>query len=164
MIKLNVIDRRHVAGLSALAATLAGLGYFAARDFPTRNVAELPQFASAQLTELNQNQSFEEKFLAELRRLPANAFGSAEALRLREGQDAKADADSSADASQISAVSPTSESKFWSEQEWRIAGKAVDDFRTSRKSETETRMKKTGALSWRPPEEIANKAEKPASR
>lgn len=162
MIKLDGLDRRHVAGLSALALTLAGLGYFSARDFSARNVAELPELASARLAEPNQPQSLEEKFLAGLQRLPSNAFGSAEALRLGDGQNAKAaaGADSSTDASQISPVSPASESKFWSEQEWRTASKAVDDFRASRKSRIETQTRKTGTLSWGPPEEIANKAEK----
>lgn len=160
MITLDYLNRRHVAGIAALALTLAGLGYFGARDFPARRVAELPELASAQLAQSNAqsnpSESFEEKFLSGLRRLPANAFGSAEALKDKMG----AGSDLSGDASQITPVSPASESKFWSDQEWRIAGKAVDEFRSSRKSETQTQTKKTGTLSWRPPEEIAGKTEK----
>lgn len=160
MIKLKELGARHIVGLSALALTIAGLGFFAKRDFNPPAVAELPQLVSAPLPQLNANQSFEEKFLSGLRRLPANAFGSAEALKDKAGAGSEA----SADTAQVAPVSPASESKFWSEQEWRIAGKAVDDFRSSRKSQTETQSKKTGALSWRPPEEIANKIEKPATR
>jgi hypothetical protein len=161
MIKLDILGRRHVAGIAALALTLAGLGYFAARDFPGRPVAALPE---AQIAQDNTDRSFEEKFLSGLRRLPANAFGSAEALRLREDQDANAegDANASADASQNAALSPTSQSKFWSEREWRIAGKAVDDFRATRKPSADAI--KTGTLSWRPPEEIDAKGEKPAGK
>ncbi|WP_424360422.1 hypothetical protein [Methylocystis parvus] len=162
MIKLDYLDRRHVAGIAALALTLAGLGYFGARDFPTRPVAQLPQLASGQIAQLNpeqpqlnENQSFQEKFLSGLQRLPANAYGSAQALK----DKVIGNSDSAADA-QITPVSPASESKFWSDQEWRIAGKAVDEFRSTRKSETQTQAKKTGTLSWRPPEEIASKAEK----
>jgi hypothetical protein len=161
MIKLEKIGRRHVAGIATLALTLGGLGYFAARDFPGRPVAALPE---AQIAQDNTDQSFEEKFLAGLRRLPANAFGSAQGLRLREGQDsiAEGDANDTPDASQNAALSPTSRSKFWSDQEWRIAGKAVDDFRATRKSSTDTF--KTGTLSLRPPEEIASKVENPAGK
>ncbi|QGM96974.1 hypothetical protein [Methylocystis parvus] len=157
MIKLGELGRRHVAGMSALALTLLGLGYFASQGFPARSVAELPELAGPSLAQLNPNQSLEEKFLSSLRRVPPNAFGSAEALRMEEGQTgASAGADSSADASQIAPVSPASESKFWSDQEWRIADKAVGDFRSARKPQT----RNTGTLSWRPPEEIANKIEK----
>lgn len=156
MIKLDGLGQRHVAGISALALTLAGLAYFATRDFPARPVAELPEFTEAQLAQNDDSPSFQERFLAGLRRLPANAFGSAEGLKLRESQDANGGADASADASKT-AVSPASQSKFWSDSEWRIASKAVDDFRANHKPQT----KQTGALSWRPPEEIANKVGNP---
>lgn len=162
MIKLDFLERRHVAGIAALALTLAGLGYFGARDFPARPVASLPELASAQLAQTNseqpqldQNQSFEQRFLSGLQRLPGNAFGSAQALK-----DKVINGSESASDAQITPVSPASESKFWSDQEWRIAGKAVDEFRSTRKSETQNQAKKTGTLSWRPPEEIASKAEK----
>jgi hypothetical protein len=160
MITLEGLGRRHLAGISALALTLAGLAYFATRDFPARPVAALPEAQLAQNDQSpsssDQSPSFEERFLAGLQRLPANAFGSAEGLKLKESKESL-DANGGADASQDTALSPASQSKFWSDREWRIASKAVDDFRANRKPQT----KPTGALSWRPPEEIANKAATP---
>lgn len=126
--KLDELDRRHVAGVFALALVVAGLGFVANRDFG-RRIEALPETESAELLQQNQ--------------LPANAYGSAAALKPLE------ESRSSADAPQGMPASPP-ESKFWTEQEWQAASKAVADYRG----------KIQGAPVWKPPQEIAGQAEK----
>jgi len=151
MIKLEQVSRRHVVGLSALALTLAALGFAATLDFRGPQIAALPE---AKLAQRDMGGSFEE-ILSGLRRLPANAFGSAKAIRPSAEPGRSSAEEASADANP--SVSPSSEAKFWSDQEWRIANKAVEDFRGARK----TQRTEVGTLSWRPPEEIAQKARQP---
>jgi len=138
MTMIPELNRRHLIGVSTLALMLAGLGLVANKDFGPRRISALPE---AQL-EQNVNEAQPSLFSA-LRRLPENVYGSA------------ANMAPEADSTTQSAVSPSSESKFWSDREWQAASKAVADYRSSQKSRT---GKSQGALIWQPPEEIAGRS------
>jgi hypothetical protein len=154
MIKLQELDRRHVAGVTAVAVVIASLGFIASRDFG-RRVEALSESGVAQLAQQNAIEPFGTNFLSSLRRLPADVYGSAAGLKPDEPSKP------SADWSQSKPVSPASESKFWSEQEWRAASKAVADYRSGRKSPS---GKRQGTLIWQPPEEIAQQSPAEKSR
>ncbi len=132
---------RHWIGIPALALAIAALGFVGNKDF-NRRTHNLPQISSA---EINQpasatNGSSMERWLSQLRRIPQNAFGSAQSQNPSENQPRS---------------SIGSEARNWTEEEWRLASAAVAAYRRGGKAALNSAA--SSDTVWQPPEEIANK-------
>ncbi len=146
MIKVNELNLSHVAGLSMVALVVAVVGFVGNMNFGSRHIAALPEVGRAKVAQTSASDATD-KIIAKLKEAPANVFGSARSLLPLQP---------SAVEPQTEAQSPTSLSKNWSDEEWRVAGKAVADFRSAAKSGGKSLVDMT-ALTWRPPEEIRGK-------
>ncbi len=142
MMKLPAINR-HWVGIPALALAIIGLGIAGNMAFK-RPAESLSQISSAQINQpaaaMNPN-FISDHFLSELRRIPQNAFGSAQP-----GSQSKNVSSES--------QSRTPTTKDWTAEEWRLASGAVE---ASRKSGKQALSPTASAdMIWQPPEEIAN--------
>jgi hypothetical protein len=143
---------RHVAGVTAILAAMAILG-FAASTASSRRVASLPQegVAIAQQAPTEAAGS-DESFTAQLNNIPPNAYGSARPSEGTLGQTIT---------NRIKAVLPSmrsgsAQSKNWSQEDWQIAERAVADHRASAKDKGNSGTNLAETI-WQPPEEIANR-------
>lgn len=163
MMKLPEINR-HVAGVSALALALLGLGYWANMTSDNRRVASLSETAPG-IAMTAPEPSFNTNFLSMLGRTPPNAYGSAGSAASDLNAAGSRQSAVSLKGSQA-AVSPSGSrstegsiaSKDWSADDWRTATEAVAKARSSAKGQPANKQAaNTGAsgIIWQPPEEIA---------
>ncbi len=150
MMQLN----RHVVGVSAIMVALVALGY-AANTETNRRVASLPEATVAIARNDTTEQAWDRNFLAQLKRVPPNAYGSARGSEETLGQKIK---------SGITAILPAgssnsaqTESKSWSDEEWQIAEKAVADLRGASKAGNNNNASARSDTVWQPPQEIVNR-------
>lgn len=156
--KLPANLNRHVVGVSAILAALAILAYTANTATP-RRVASLPaegvaiaQQAPTEATPSNGN------FLGQLKQIPPNAYGSARGSEELLSQ--KITSGIKAVLPSMGSNSAQTESKSWSDEDWRIAKQAVADHRSASKDSKEKSSDSASAhldTVWQPPEEIANR-------
>ncbi|MEK4034047.1 hypothetical protein WOC76_13745 [Methylocystis sp. IM3] len=155
MMKLSAQINRHIVSVSAILAALAVLGY-TANTATSRRVASLPEegFAIAQQAPIEATLS-NENFLAQLKQIPQNAYGSARGSEESLGEKIT---------SGIKAVVPSkglksaqTESESWSDEEWQIAEKAVADSRanSNARNSSNASARVNANTVWQPPEEIA---------
>jgi len=136
---------RHIVGVSAILAALVVVGYASSAANP-RRVASLPEESSA----------VAQQAPAIAQQAPTEAikpYGSARASEESTGQKLK---------EQIKALLPSigsssaqKEAAEWSREEWRIAEKAVADYRGGSKARHNNNTSARSEIVWRPPEEIA---------
>ncbi len=142
MTKLPEINR-HWVGIPALALAIIGLSIAGNMAFK-RPAASLSQISSAQTNQpaaaMNPN-FISDHFLSELRRIPRNAFGSAQ--RGAQSQNASSEDQSRA-----------ATKKDWTAEEWRLASGAVEAYRRGGKEALSPTA--SADMVWQPPEEIAN--------
>ncbi len=142
MTKLPEINS-HWVGIPALALAIVGLGIAGNMAFK-RPAESLSQVSSAQINQpaaaMNSN-FISDHFLAELRRIPQNAFGSAQPGA--QSQNASSENQSRA-----------ATTKDWTAEEWRLASGAVEGSRKSGKQALSSTA--SSDMIWQPPEEIAN--------
>ncbi len=162
MMALSANINRHVVGVSAILAVLAILAY-TANTATSRRVASLPEegFAIAQQAP-SEATSSNENFLAQLKQIPPNAYGSARSSEESLGQ--KITSGIKAVLPSMNSSSAKTESRSWSDEDWRIAQQAVADHRSASKDTKEKRNDSASAANsntvWQPPEEIANRPAK----
>ncbi len=140
---------RHWVGVSALALALIGLGIMANVAF-NRPTESLSQIGGDQINQPGSAVSpgfISEHFISQLRRIPQNAFGSAQpdAQSLNASEDNR---------------SRASEARNWTEEEWRLASAAVMAYRKGGREALSPTA--SSRMVWQPPEEIAK--QKPTAR
>lgn len=152
MMKLPSTISRHIVGASAILAALVVLGY-AANSMTYRRVASLPEANLAIAKNDSGEAAWKENFLAQLKQIPLNAYGSARGSEETLGQKIKEGI-----TAMIPSVSssPQTASKNWNDEEWQIAEKAVADHRGAAKAKSNGSASVSSAIVWQPPEEIAN--------
>ncbi len=137
---------RHWVGIPALALAIIGLGIVGNMAFK-RPAESLSQISSAQTNQpaAAMNPKFiSDHFLAELMRIPPNAFGSA--------QPGARSQNASSENQSRAATAP--ETKDWTDEEWRLASAAVTAYRKGGKQALSPTA--SADMIWQPPEEIAN--------
>lgn len=145
MVKLPQLNR-HIVGLSAIALTLAAMGYAA-------NVMSTNSRSSVALQESVQPRATAEldsNFLSMLTRIPKNAFG-----RAGESERAANPGESAVAPKSGEASDPAASARNWSPQDWRVAAEAVEKLRSTRAG---LQSRSMSGLVWAPPEEIAHKS------
>jgi hypothetical protein len=146
---------RHIVGFSAVIAALAVLAYTAS-TVTSRRVASLPEtgFAIAHQAP-NETESSNENFLVQLKQIPPNAYGSARESGESIGQ--KITSGIKAVLPSIGSNSAQTESKNWTDEDWRIAQSAVANRRKDPKEKSNDSASAQLDTVWQPPEEIANR-------
>ncbi len=147
MMKLPATMNRHIAGVSAILAALAILGY-ASSSMTYRPVASLPESNVTLAENASTETPTNETVLPQLNRIPPNAYGSASGSAESLGQKITSSVKSMLPS--IGSQSQT-DSTSWSSEDWRIAEEAVANHRRSNRNASAS-----SATTWRPPEEIAN--------
>ncbi|RTL79511.1 MAG: hypothetical protein EKK29_21030 [Hyphomicrobiales bacterium] len=143
MIKLPAINR-HWVGVAALAMAVIGIGLIGNMGF-RRPIETLSQISSDQARQPGSaaNPDFiSEHFISALRRLPQNVYGYAQ-------RGAQSLNDPLQDKSQGSIAS---ESRNWTEEEWRLASAAVTAYRKGGREALSSAA--SSDIIWQPPEEI----------
>lgn len=126
---------RHWIGVSAVALAIAALGFGAnVTKRPAASLSEISSPAPAQTPD----------FLSLIKRIPPNAFGSAQPG----SEDTKSMAGTSAEQGEAQA-------KDWTQEEWRLATAAVAASRKGGKQALSSEA--SSKIIWQPPQEIADK-------
>ncbi len=144
---------RHVVGVSAIMAALVVLGY-AANTATNRRVASLPEATVAIARNDTTEPAWNQNFLSQLKQVPPNAYGSARGSEESIGQKIKSGINAMLPSG--SSNSAQTESRSWSDEEWRVAEKAVADLRGASKAENNANASARSDTVWQPPQEIAN--------
>ncbi len=154
MMKLPSTISRHIVGASAILAALVVLGY-AVNSTTYPRVASLPEADLAIANNVSTEAPWNENFLAQLKQVPPNAYGSARGSEETLGQKIKEGI--TAMIPSVSSNSAQTASKSWSDEEWQIAEKAVANSRGAAKAKNSSNASVASGTVWQPPEEIANR-------
>ncbi len=157
MVKLPEFNR-HMAGVSAIALALLGLGYMANMTGDHRRIASLSG-QGARVAASSPEASSNDNFLSMLGRTPPNVFGYA-------STQSNSGASTQSRASLPGEMRPNGRSnesiaagsKDWTADEWQVAAEAVTRARSSSKGRqaAEQAVNKTASgIVWQPPAEIA---------
>lgn len=149
---------RHLIGVSALLAALTILAYTANTATP-RRVATLPETGVAVAQQApTESKPWNENFLAQMKQIPPNAYGSARGSEESLGQ--KITSGIKAVLPSLGSNSAKTESGNWSDEDWRIAQQAVANHRSAANEKGNDGASTRAHLDtvWQPPEEIANRA------
>ncbi len=158
MLKFPQLNR-HMIAIPTLALAIIGVAVAGNTLFqrPARTLSEIGVAQSNQswanpATQQWANPAVTSNFLAELSKVPPNAYGSAQP-------------EAAVPQSQKSAIEPPlkptentlpSEAKNWTKEEWRLASAAVMAYRKAGKLAKSLSPSASSDVVWQPPEEIAN--------
>lgn len=152
--KLPIIINRHVAGASAILAALAVLGYGANTATP-RRVVSLPESSISIAQQEPAQTNWNGNFLAQLKQIPPNAYGSARGSEESLGKRIKDGV--AAIVPSMNSKSAQTDTKNWTAEDWRMAERAVAESRRGSKSANDTSANAHLDTVWQPPEEIAGR-------
>ncbi|WP_363346359.1 hypothetical protein [Methylocystis echinoides] len=152
---------RHMIAIPSLALAIVGVAV-AGNIWFERNARNLSEIDSARTTQSWVNPADQQaanpdsntNFLAELRRVPPNAYGSAQPEPIQRNTQSGASAVAPS-LKQADKTGPT-EAKNWTEEEWRLATAAVNAYRKTGKVVKGLSPSALSDLIWQPPAEIAD--------
>jgi hypothetical protein len=151
MMKLPETIKRHVIGASALLVALAVLGYATSTATP-RRVASLATEGFAIAQQAPAQTASNENVRDQSKQIPPDAYGSARGSEQSIGE--KITSGIKAVLPSIGSKSAQTDSKNWSDEDWRIAEQAVAESRRGSKNASTNAHLDTV---WQPPEEIAGR-------